>query len=70
MHNNLGKNERPCEYNDQSQLTSRFSLHSELPSIDTVDVKLAQKKFQAQDVNKTELLDCEEEFVHGMKTAT
>ena len=65
-----GLNERHHDYNDNSQLTSRFSLQSELPSIDTVQVFDAQLKFNAQDVNRTELLDCEEEFVQGLKTAT
>lgn len=49
-------NERPPEAIDASYLaTSRFSIQSELPSIDTVDVLSAQRKFRAkaQDVNLT-----------------
>ncbi len=65
----LGMNERP-EYNDNSQLTSRFSLHSALSGLDTVEVKMAQHKYNAQDVNRTELLECEEDLAHGLKTAT
>jgi len=66
-------NERPQEAIDATYIaTSRFSLQSELPSIDTVDVLSAQRKFrnQAQDVNRTELLDAEEVMVDGLKTAT
>jgi len=65
----LGMNERPADDNT-FMVTSRFSLQSELPSIDTVDVLSAQQKFHAQDVNRTALIDCEEDLVHGLKTAT
>lgn len=66
-------NERGPEAIDNTYIaTSRFSLQSELPSLDTVDVQSAQRKFrnQAQDVNRTELLDCEEVLADGLKTAT
>jgi hypothetical protein len=51
-------------------VTSRFSMHSELPSIDTIECISAQKKFKGQDVNHSEILNCEQELVHGLKTAT
>jgi hypothetical protein len=38
--------------------------------MDTVEVKFAQKKNFDQDVNRTELLECEEDLAHGLKTAT
>lgn len=50
--------------------TSRFSMQSELPSIDTVELISAQKKFRAQDVNQSELMNLEEELVLGLKSAT
>lgn len=43
----LGMNERgPEEINATYIATSRFSLQSELPSLDTVDVLSAQRKFR------------------------
>lgn len=51
-------------------VTSRFSMHSELPSIDTIECISAQKKFKGQDVNHSEIINCEEELVHGLKSAT
>lgn len=66
----LGVNERPPDANDVSQIvTSRFSLQSELPSLDTQELFSAQKRFKAQDVNQTELIDMDMS-VHGLKTAT
>jgi len=42
-------NERPSEAIDATYIaTSRFSLQSELPSIDTVDIQSAQRKFRNQ----------------------
>lgn len=51
-------------------VTSRFSWHSELPSIDTIECISAQKKFKGQDVNHSEIINCEQELVHGLKSAT
>lgn len=67
----LGMNERN-EVNDTSQIqTSRFSLQSELPKLDTQELASAQKRFraQAQDANDSEIIDMEMS-VNGLKTAT
>jgi hypothetical protein len=51
-------------------VTSRFSMQSELPSIDTIECFSAQKKFRGQDVNHSEIINCEEILVDGLKSAT
>jgi len=69
----LGMNERvDGAIDDTYNATSRFSLQTELPSIDTVDMISAQRKFKhnAQDVSLTEVLDAEEVMVDGLRTAT
>jgi hypothetical protein len=69
----LGMNERvDGAIDDTYNATSRFSLYDELPSIDTVDMVSAQRKFKhnAKDVSLTEVLDAEEVMVDGLKTAT
>lgn len=67
--NKLGMNERN-EANDLSQVqTSRFSLQSELPKLDTQELLSAQKWFRAQDANDTEIIEMDMS-VHGLKTAT
>lgn len=67
--NKLGMNERN-EVNDVSQIqTSRFSLQSELPKLDTQELLSAQKRFRAQDANDSEIIEMDMS-VHGLKTAT
>jgi hypothetical protein len=66
----LGMNERHADAIDISQIvTSRFSLQSELPSIDTQEIISAQKRYKALDVNQSEIIDLEIS-VNGLKTAT
>jgi len=38
--------------------------------MDTVEIFHAKLGFKAQDLNESELLNCEEDMVHGLKTAT
>ena len=40
------------------------------PLKDTQEMRSAQNKFKLQDVNKSELINCEEELVIGLKSAT
>ena len=67
---NVGKKQVNDANEYTGMVTSRFSMQSELPSIDTIECFSAQKKFKGQDVNHSEIINCEEVLVHGLKSAT
>jgi hypothetical protein len=52
------------------EMTSPFTLESQLPSLNTQEYNSAVKKIDVQDVNSSAVLDCENELVLGMKTAS
>lgn len=52
------------------EMTSMFTLESRLSSLNTVEMISAKKKFVPDEVNSTELMNCEQELALGMKSAS
>jgi hypothetical protein len=64
----LGMGERDPDHS--GEMTSMFTLESRLSSLNTVEMISAKKKFVPDEVNSTELMNCEQELALGMKSAS